>query len=560
MKNKALRFTPILLLLVVMISFQSNAQSMDTVLNAVISKPFFYNVLKGKENKIFAGTSEGVFEITGITIKPYSGEKGYITTDKEGLPILDKNGIKFYRGSAYSHLLPYPEMGSERSYHVGRENLFYLCSGGRLFIFDIIPYKYSYQNHSIRSISKDLVGTYSGIYLKNKKLPEPAPLFTDGYVRQIGARGFVCSYPLLILEKEAMESGNLLLGDNSFTYLEPDDLLISDIIASKNGQSYYISTLDKLILTDYSFEKDTILFKKNDKDLPIILIPGDVNRLYFTAREELLTLRFSDHKISSVLKLEEPIQAGVFLGDQVYLITQSTLFRYNSEGKLEKLSQLEQAHTLLKVLGDQLLIGSNLGLFHYNLVSNNLSIVIKNVEFNKGALYSEFDPINSVDNIHAGSINGMYSFPLSNLPELIENNKSQIGQEPILTKTYVLLGVGFLLMALLLGLSTWIYRRKLKNANQIIDQLQRPNDELTREKLEEYILQNLSEVSIKTILDQFNLNAPQLYTILSPDKPGSIIQNLRMEMLKKMREEGKSATEIAKATGFSVSYLKKMKT
>jgi AraC-like DNA-binding protein len=70
----------------------------------------------------------------------------------------------------------------------------------------------------------------------------------------------------------------------------------------------------------------------------------------------------------------------------------------------------------------------------------------------------------------------------------------------------------------------------------------------------------LPEASIKTILDEFNLNAPQLYTLLSPDKPGAIIQNLRMEMVKKMRMEGKPASEISEASGFSISYLKKLRT
>lgn len=66
--------------------------------------------------------------------------------------------------------------------------------------------------------------------------------------------------------------------------------------------------------------------------------------------------------------------------------------------------------------------------------------------------------------------------------------------------------------------------------------------------------------SIKSLLDEFKLNAPQLYAILKPDKPGSIIQQLRLDLVKKMREEGKPVNEIAEATGLSLSYLKKLKT
>jgi hypothetical protein len=41
---------------------------------------------------------------------------------------------------------------------------------------------------------------------------------------------------------------------------------------------------------------------------------------------------------------------------------------------------------------------------------------------------------------------------------------------------------------------------------------------------------------------EFKLNAPKRYAILKPDKPGSITQNYRLNMVKRMREEGESAT------------------
>ena len=560
MKNSMIKVVLLLALGFLLVSAESRGQYQDTVLNAVISKPFFYNIQKSEGNTLFAGTSEGIFEIDDVSLRPYSPEKGYITINKKGEPIIDKNGIKFHRSNAYSYLLPYPEMGSERSYYVGLENLFYLCSGGRLLIFDILPYRYSFPNHSIRSISKDLTGTYSGIYLKGKKLSEPAQPFTDGYVRQFGDRGFVCSYPLLVLEKDAMESGQLRLDTNCFFYKEPNGLLVSDIVPAKNVWSYYVATMDKLIAVDYSFSKDSVCYRKKDKNLPIILIPGDPERLYFTAGRELLTLTYADDKTSTVLKLKEPIQGATFFGYHIYLITENALFRYNSDKTLEKLTDLEQAHTLGAVLGDQLLIGSNLGLFHYNLVSNTLSVVIKNVEFNRGALYSDYDQTKSVDNIMVGSINGLYTFRLSDIPELIARNKPQVNADALLGNTTLLISTAALLLVTLLGFYSWTYRKKLKSAESVIEELQTPKEAVTREQIEQYIADNLQVASIKSLLDEFKLNAPQLYAILKPDKPGSIIQQLRLDLVKKMREEGKPINDIAEATGLSLSYLKKLKT
>lgn len=538
---------------------EAHAQFRDTILNTIISKPFFYNILKNEDNKIFAGTSEGIFEIIGSTISHYGSQKGYITTNKEGKPIIDRNGIKYHRDRTYSHLLPYADISSERGYHVSHGNIFYLCSGGRLTIFDIMPYSFSYPNHSIRSISKDIIGSYSGIYLKGKKLAEPAPPFTDSYVRQIGDRGFICSYPLWVLEKDAMETGILRPDTNCFKFTEPDGLLISDIVASKDGSSYYIATVDKLILADYHLKKDSVLFMKKDKELPVVMIPGYPKFLYFTAGEELFVLNPSDNKIKSVLKLDEPIQGGVFFEDQTYLITRNTLYRYNSANKLERLADLEQAHTIIRIVGDQLLISTDLGLFHYNIVSNTLSVVIKNVEFNRGALFNDFDRTKSLDNILAGSINGLYTIRASDVSELIASNKPQLSKSGKSYTTIILFGAFFLLL-IILGVNLLKYRRKLKSAETVIEGLQTSKEDVTKEIIEAFIKNNLPNASIKTLTDEFNLNAPQLYNILKPERPGSIIQKLRQEKVREMREKNQSLQEIAEVTGLSETYLKKIKT
>lgn len=120
--------------------------------------------------------------------------------------------------------------------------------------------------------------------------------------------------------------------------------------------------------------------------------------------------------------------------------------------------------------------------------------------------------------------------------------------------------LGFLIGVLLVGLwlSIRFYKTKLNSAYRKIDTLQSQNDVVTREQIESFIVQNLPEASIKSILDTFHLNAPQLYTILAPDKPGTLIQNQRMAKLHELRKSQKSIDEIASITGFSISYLKKL--
>ena len=83
-----------LLLIISVDSIQ--AQLKDTILNMVLSKPYFYNVLSVTDGKVYAGTSEGIVEIQGTSIRQYGSQVGYITTDKAGLPKIDTDGISIY--------------------------------------------------------------------------------------------------------------------------------------------------------------------------------------------------------------------------------------------------------------------------------------------------------------------------------------------------------------------------------------------------------------------------------------------------------------------------------
>jgi DNA invertase Pin-like site-specific DNA recombinase len=50
-----------------------------------------------------------------------------------------------------------------------------------------------------------------------------------------------------------------------------------------------------------------------------------------------------------------------------------------------------------------------------------------------------------------------------------------------------------------------------------------------------------------------------LYAITKPEKPGELIRRLRAERVRQMRDAGYSKSEIADATGFSKSYVGRVK-
>ena len=82
---------------------------------------------------------------------------------------------------------------------------------------------------------------------------------------------------------------------------------------------------------------------------------------------------------------------------------------------------------------------------------------------------------------------------------------------------------------------------------------------LTREKIEAYIQDNLSTATLKSITDYFDSNKNQIYKLIEPDKPGSIIQQLRMQKVLTMRKAGAEINNISQVTGFSESYIKKIR-
>ena len=60
------------------------------------------------------------------------------------------------------------------------------------------------------------------------------------------------------------------------------------------------------------------------------------------------------------------------------------------------------------------------------------------------------------------------------------------------------------------------------------------------------------------LCEEFNLTVNLLYNILGNKKPGEIIRKERLKIVKKMRRQKVSEEIISKATGFSISYLKKI--
>jgi hypothetical protein len=540
----------IFLIIFIFFSLFGKASEKDTILSTVYSKPFFYNVLKDKNGSIYVGTSEGVFEIKGTQLKRFHKNEGYITLDKAGDPIVNPDGIKNYNERKYLYLLPFPDQAREE-YHTGTDDYFYICSGGRIYIYEIVPYRYSFANHSIRTISENFLGSYSGIYLKGKRLNKPIPSFTDGYIREIEGSAFICYDGLLMIDPEGVQSGWVdSAGRNIRSIYSPNLVQFRDVIKTKYNGRYYLSSLTELLQMDKKEDNPVSIYKSAQTNGEIVIIGEYKAALYFSDGNYVLKFRLDNEKLDTLTKISSQVMDGSVTDRNLYLLTNEGLYVMNSDNVVEKLTSLSKAHTLEIISATELVIATDNGLFSFNTVNKSLTTLISGVEFNRKAMFKNGNIL------QVGSINGLYTININDLDVLARKNKSENTEAQV--PGFVIIG---LLLAIglvgFLGTLSLRYRKKLAVANVQIKELN--VETLDREKIEDFIKENLSTASLKSITDHFNTNNSHIYKLIEPEKPGSIIQKMRMDKVIELKNSGKDINEISDATGLSVSYLKKIR-
>ena len=522
----------------------------DTVLNTVLSKPFFYNVVADHKGIVYAGTSVGIFKFEGSSLVRFDESEGYITLGKDDRPVIEPNGIRNYSESKYIYLLPYPDQQRDE-YHAGTNDFFYICSGGRMYIFDLVPYNYSYPNHSIRTISDHCVGTYSGIYVNGNKLSKPVPKFTDGYIREYDGRAFICYDWMQILEPEVLRTGVIDSSKNLANLLKcPTLVQFRDIYKSPLAKKFFISSLTDLLTLQEPADTAISVYRSRSIKGDLSIIGENKSRVYFTDSIYVVTSDFTGRNFDTVGKVSEPILDGSINSRNLFVLTRTGLYVINTDNTVEKLTPLSKAHSMELISGTEIIISTDNGLFRFNTVNRTLTTLISGVEFNRRALFIKGDIIK------AGSINGLYSININDLDILARKNQWGIKQSRFSIYSILIVGIFLLTLAILVS-RLYKLRKKLSEVEVQVRELN--VHALDRQKIEQYIRDNLSVASLKSIADHFNSNNSQIYKLLEPEKPGSIIQKMRLEKVVEMRDAGKDVKEISEVTGLSESYVRKIK-
>lgn len=523
-------------------------QLRDTSLHTLFSHPFYYNVVQGGDGKIYAGTSEGIFQFEGASVLKINDRTGYLTLDRKGRPVIDFNGIKYHEQTTYVRLLPFPQE-SRNEYHAGTEDFFYITSAGRMHIYQIRPFDHRYRNHSVRTASRNFVGTYSGVYYRGKRLDPSTtrfPNFVDGRIREINGKVFVCYSSLFIADLHQGDSlpthRPLLPKGYSFDWA-------SDILYSERYDRYFMSAKTELVLINSSLTEAKSVFTSKSKEEEVVLLGENRSSLYMASGKDFIAFGPLNHKARVVKSLPEQILDGHISNLNHYLLCSQGLYVVRANGSFEKLTDLRKAHTLLHLGGSEYAISTDAGLFSYNVASNKLSALIQGVEFNRRGLYLEGD------SLFAGSIDGLYVLDAKNLDQLAARSSKISGKPAIPSYLFLLIGT-LAISAVVLSILLYRSRRRLTQVKEENQRITAPK--LTREDIETFIKENLAKASLKSIAEKFDTSNAVIYQLLAPEKPGALINRLRMEQVKKLREEKRSAREISEQTGFSEYYVRKV--
>ena len=159
------------------------AQNLNYEMDYFNNSSFFYNSIVFNNN-LYIGSKDGIFELKENELTLYdSSVKGPIRI--EG-PEIKKGSVVL--SLRYNNLLP-AYLKNDPSNATSYGSNIYIITNGKLFVFTKNAFKKESVG-SVRSISENYIGTYSGVIKKedNSKIIS----YTNSYIREFDQATFIC--------------------------------------------------------------------------------------------------------------------------------------------------------------------------------------------------------------------------------------------------------------------------------------------------------------------------------------------------------------------------------
>ena len=521
------------------IFFTNNTYTIDKVYEGKI----FYNFVQ-YEDELYVSSNRGVFKIESSNNNSLLiFKKDIIGPIKTNFSKNQNYKIKFQ--SPVVEIKPPTFLNAITDYAFFNNSLF-IIRRGKLVSFKKLSYEYS-PYESVRSITKNTVGSYNGIFINGKKLKKLN--YTDGQIKEFDSITFVCYKGLLSYEnnKETIiYRGNDKRNEKKYGNIY-DIFLINHpnyLVVSSNGLYNYNSEENSFDLI-YTSQNEIIPARANKNDNII----GNNGIFSFVDNNELISINVNTLENKTLGNwLENKVDDILFCDVEpknIYTISENKYLHYykmNSDGLelIEKTPINLTAHTISDI-GNLIFLSGNNGLSIYDKNKRKMFDSYILDEFNKNAVYK------SENEISFGSIHGVYSF--KNLKEF---SKNLIFTDFKIEKSYKS-EFFFFLIALFILITILV--KKYNSSNKI---------NVSREKLvlniKNFIQNNLNSVTLKMLEDEFDLAYYEINSLDKDFKPAVFIKNSRKIKAQKMFFDKKSMSEIAQKTGYSETYLLKNKT
>ena len=545
------------------ISAGAEAQKSNYSLKELNATKYFFNAVYFGDS-VYLGTEQGVFILEEGKLIPYDTTIiGPIATKKG---VLTEGVVKI--SDNFKNLLPKNYINIPINELLIEDTLL-IVAKGKLFVFEKNAFQIKNVG-SVRAISKNYVGTYNGVYRKKDSLRVLE--YTNSYIREFEKATFFCWDGLYV----QMDSITKRFNNPLYSGVEIGNKLIgkaNDIVEIQHP-NYILSTDQGLFTVDVENEIATLLSNEfpeaifvNYLELSSKNSSRNFDFLLFSQNKSIYSIDKKTNTIDKVYSFNENIKSFLFgSSSEYYILFENSLVKFNpslpldrkSRSKNEISGKEEQIILMdnLRLVNDVgsyenfIFVTSDLGLHLYDRNSEISGTNIISDELNKKAFYV------TKDNLYLGGVNGLYSFDYSSLVNLFLRKVNQKQPEKNTVVDFArryqwqLIG-GFVFLLLI---SNLVLFSKFKTAQKIKIRASRD----IKQEIEIYIEENLSNVNIEKLKSEFSLSNNQLYSHMGSVNPGEVIRAKRVSLVKKLRKRNTSEEEIAKATGFSISYLKKI--
>lgn len=517
----------------------------DTILSKVYDQFYFLNVTKSPDGQVLCGTTAGFFTVGTESLYRSSSEAGYVRWDTVAVKsVISQDPVQSSPSYFWKHLLP-PSLSNERVTFVLHENHCYLVAQGKLFVYELTPYKRSYQNLDVTVVSPDGVGGKFGVYLDDyliDNLPStPTDLKVLDTVTFICFQGFWAITKKDTLKFDALNRNNFLYNNQTYGW-------ITELTPLYNHQ--YLMLCDSGVYR-VNFLAQTV--QKLAPAAPTGLPPQFIGQIedtrYISIGSGLYRMLPQTGLFELLFDAEETILSGAVAHFNVFFLTSTQIFTYDLTSTFSIGKNESQVHSMFIDDDQIILLGSTQGLFALDINAQVQKEVLLDIHCNKGAMAATSDAV------LIGTPTGLLRIPKRDLTELIDVMEEK--KKPKIDSTswsYFLV----LLFSLITIAGASIFYKYLGVKKQLNIQSNQGTD-LRLEEIEKFIYENLPRVNLPMLCSHFNISLNSIYKIMSPDRPGALIHRARMLVMIELEKQDATTEEIAAKTGFSVQYVQKIR-